>query len=235
MPKTVDVIVKFAGTLNPVVRPFLPNEVFPDSMLDIYNTKTNRELVRIGQTTNTIRFASTNLIAITLRHIKGSFKDSVIGKVFIYGSSSGGRNAIDLAVNLTNENLPIEYVGILDAAFFPNESLNFPDNFFGEPTVIPHFAALNIVASRRDNFFQTLGNHSEVSAFHGRLFTSSMGGKEIHGQINNFSIDNFTTQVRATGPAASPPMSFDDVCHINLTKVATPEVHKRIKDILDSL
>lgn len=250
--KTIDIIVKFQGTLG-AETPLLPSQVFPldssrfenpDNPISTYKTKPNREIFRIGQRTIKIRSAAAGIIAIHVRQIKDTFKDKILGKIFIYGSSSGGRNALDLASALTSQGIPIEYVGILDAAFFPNECLNSPEpftrdpkSFITDPVTIPRFTVPVITAAKKQNFFQKLGNHREFSQLQGRmLFTSSMGGKEVHGQIITFTEnEDFTQQVKASFPAASGKFTFDDVCHINLTNVAQPVLQRRINAILDSL
>ncbi len=234
----VDLIVKFAGTLG-AVRPLLDSEVFPEGMLDRYRSKPRRSLVRLGQTTTTIRFASINLIAQHVRLIKAALDGKILGSVFIYGSSSGGRNALDLATALTNEGIKIDYVGILDAAFFPNETRDSPKkgSFSDDPINIPTFNVPAINARVKENFFQTLGNHfgENRARLPDGLFGSSMGGKEIHGEIVGFTQKNLTENVKRTFPAASGNFTFDDVCHINLTKIGQPMLQDNIKLILENL
>jgi len=244
--ETVDIIVRFIGA-SKFVTPLSPNQVFPDASLDKYNQKLNRKLIRMGQTTITIREESASLIEIKFTQIKDFLKGNTVGKIFIYGSSSGGRNALDLAIRLTQDSIPIEYVGILDAAFFPNEKTllkNSPESdfFAKEPKTIPLFVLPNtITANHKENFFQTLGNHFDTNraGFRNKEFGSEMGGKEIHGIIDTFNIRNFTDQVKATKPKRvpnpEPGDTFDDNCHKNLTTSAEPTLKKEIKDILDSL
>ncbi len=226
----VDIIVKFQGTLR-APEPILPNNVFPDVLLTKYKEKKDRSLVRIGQTTITIKLDSEALIAAHVAKIKAALKDNDPGKVFIYGSSSGGRNAIDLAVSLTKENIPIAFLATLDAAWFPVEAINSPDNAIGDPTVTPRFNPPGLVsAEKKMDFFQKLGNHSEISISQRKtLFASKMAGKEIHGNVFSFSPKDFTNQVKAKNPTS------DDDAHVKLTQVATPIVHREIQLILDGL
>jgi len=229
----VDVIVKFQGTLG-VARRLLPDEIYPNILLTKYSEKKDRTLVRIGQNTNTIKADSAALIANHVAQIlslKEGFKDNGEGKVFIYGSSSGGRNAIDLAAALTKANILITFLATLDAAWFPEDAINSPDNVIGEPTVTPRFNPPGLIlADQKKDFFQKFGNHTEIAFRQGKtLFTSKMDGKEIHGNVVFFSPQDFTSQVKAANPIS------DNDAHIKLTRVATPFVHRQIQLILDSL
>lgn len=229
----VDIIVKFQGAFQGG-RILLLTDVFPDARLAAYNKKPNRSLVRMGETTTTIRAASATLLGGFVDRIEaaiafGKENGRELGKVFVWGTSSGGRNAIDLAARLTGKAIPVEYVAALDAAFFPNESLNRPTNRFGEPSEIPRFNVELVTAATRKNFFQTVGNHSESTARHGILFTSTMAGKEVHGSVTGFLDRDLTAQVRAKTP------SSDDDAHIALSKVAREEVVNDIAGVLDGL
>jgi hypothetical protein len=220
----VDVIVKFQGAFT--AREMNASDVFPDPMLIPFGARQDRALVRIGMWTTTIRQQSAGMVADFVQRVKAAPAGDERGRVLLYGSSSGGRNVIDLAIALTREQVPLAYVGVCDAAWFPDETLNRPDNFFGEPTVIPQFAAGPVAAAEKVNFFQTLGNHSEVTLFHGLMFTSGMGGKEVHGNVVDFTGQDLTAAVRAFNPAS------DDDAHVHLTRVATPLVHSRMLQIL---
>jgi hypothetical protein len=225
--QAVDAIVKFQGTLG-VPADLTPAAVFPDALLAFYLTKPNRTLARIGQTTVTIRDESAQLIADYVARIKQLTAEGR-GEVFIYGSSSGGRNAVDLAVGLTREGIRVRYVAALDAAWFPDESLTQPDNFVGEPTVLPLFRVSEpVTATVAESYFQIVGNHSELT-FHGLAFTSQMAGKEVHGAIEGFTSQDLTGAVRDRHPAG------DDDAHIKLTQVATPLVQAGIATVLNSL
>ena len=136
----VDVIVRFVGTLQ-VPRPLMPDEVFPERLLTKHRQKPGRGVMQISRTTVTIREDSVSLISAHLKTIKEALKDHGVGKVCVYGSSSGGRNALAMAATLTDQQIPVAYVAAIDAAFFPNEAINNPDNFTDEPTVIPRFNA----------------------------------------------------------------------------------------------
>lgn len=226
-PTTVDVIVKFQGTLT-AAEALPPTAVFPDALLTEYTSKPHRRLERIGQRTVTIRDESAQLIADHVSMIK-SLASNSLGEIFIYGSSSGGRNAVDLAAAFTREAIRVRYVAALDAAFFPDESLTKPDNFVGEPSVLPLFKPPGIIrAAEAESWFQRLGNHSEWT-FHGLMFTSKMSGKEVHGAIEGFSSQDLTDGVKLLAPAG------DDDAHIKLTQAATPLVQAKIATVLNSL
>lgn len=223
----VDVVVKFQGSLH-VATPLTPNEVFPDALLGFYQTKTGRRLERIGQRTVTIRDASAQLIANYVATIKG-LDSQGRGEVLIYGSSSGGRNAVDLAAALRAERIPVRWVAALDAAYFPDESVTAPDNLFGEPTVVPRFRpALPVTATTAESYFQRVGNHSTMT-LHGLMFTSGMGGKEVHGSLEGFTDRDLTDVVRALLPTG------DDDAHIRLTQAATPLLQAAFAAVLNAL
>src|SRR5690242_18264987 len=123
----LDIIVKFEGTVS-TTRALDLNDIFPETKLVAYRKKLGRSLLLMGQSTRTIREASAGLIADYLAGIKNAVRELEPGRIFIYGSSSGGRNALDLAVAVTKANIPITLVAALDAAFFPNEAVNRPDS-----------------------------------------------------------------------------------------------------------
>jgi len=148
------------------------------------------------------------------------------GKIFIYGTSSGGRNAVDLAVTLSNRGIPLTKVAALDAAFFPDESKVQPENPIGEPTVIPQFDPPgSVAADRKQSFFQTKGNHSTLTR-RGVRFTSSMSFGEIHGQISGFTSEDLTNKINK---------DTDPNMHVALSQAATGVVHQEIQAVLDSL
>ena len=107
------------------------------------------------------------------------------GLIFIYGSSLGGRQSIELARLLLARNIPVRYVGLSDAAFFGHEAINTPDAdlLSGEPTNYPEFLFGNDLPSSviRQSYFQKWGNHvSRINRTGRWLWTSDMQG-EVHG------------------------------------------------------
>jgi Putative peptidoglycan binding domain len=222
----VDVIVKFQGALGSD-KALAPSAIFPDRLLTTYSAKPGRRLVRLGQTTTTIRDQSDALLKDHVAKIKAAFVGNDQGKVFIYGSSSGGRNALDLAIRLTNQSIPIAIVAALDAAWFPDEATNSPTNLVGAPNVIPQFDASGAVsADQKESFFQTKGNHVAFTR-RGKTFSSNMAFGEIHGNISTFGSKDLSAKV-------TDPVSDDDA-HIKLIIAATPVVQAEIRTILDSL
>lgn len=232
----VDIVVRYKGAAVPGT--LSDTDILPATLMLRYNEESaaavGRRLERVGERTNTIRNAS--LIENTMNEMRRKIKSDTLGQVFIYGSSSGGRNAIDLAVRLSQNNIfSIGYVGIIDAAFFPNETLTTPNNITGKPTNIPMFNTQGlIVAFKRENFFQTAGNQSELTS-HGRQFTSDMASKEIHGNVPFFDTKNMTNKVISPPPVPRFGHSPDDEFHGRLIVVATPIVQNTIADLLDKL
>jgi hypothetical protein len=107
------------------------------------------------------------------------------GLIFIYGSSLGGRQAIELAKRLLARNIPVTYVGLSDAAFFGHEAINIPDAdpLMGEPSNYPEFLIGNDLPGGiiRESYYQTWGNHvSRINRTGRWLWTSDLQG-EVHG------------------------------------------------------
>lgn len=222
----VDVIVRFQGArISGLLQ---EQDVFPDALLTVYNAKKNRSIKRVGRLTNSITADFESTIIKYVEEIESLPADHR-GSIIIYGSSSGGRNAVNLAAALTAKHIPIHYVAALDAAYFPQDSLTGPENY-PEPTKIPRFSASGTVVSAiAESWFQRVGNHSEKTFFHGLMFTSSMHGKEVHGEIEGFTSRDLTDTVRSMHPWN------DDEAHTCLIRVATPLVQTQITAILNSL
>ena len=157
--------------------------------------KKERSLRRFGSLTVTIGAQSKAMLDGFVRKVEESVSgDRVFGKVCIWGSSSGGRNALDFAHRLSNRGIPLEYVGILDAAFFPNETGDRPAGL-SDPAAQkpPMFRQFHGVRGRiLRNHFQTEGNavkivkHDLLSGALTLQWTSSMPGEEIHGEAVGF-------------------------------------------------
>jgi hypothetical protein len=233
MADIIDLIVAFRG--GEVNRPLPEIEVFPEDRLASYNSmalQAQRRAVRIGFITATIRDQSAGLLDDTMRKMREALKDQVLGRIFIFGTSSGGRNAIDLALRLSNNNRLITYLGVLDAAFFPNETSTTPGDPLKEP---PEFNVGFLLVAKKQNFFQLCGNGKELT-FHGRMFTSDMRGKEIHGKISGFD-DNINltdeTNLRAPrDPSSKEKQAFN--YHKACVDLALPRVFTRISQELTS-
>jgi hypothetical protein len=193
----VDLIVHFRGAAS--TGPLSENEVFPDAKLAAYKAKAaqaNRQVARLGSTTNTIREASAGLLDRTMDAMREKLRDQIRGRIFIYGSSSGGRNALDLAARLSANNVLTTYLGMLDAAFFPNETSTPPGDALKDA---PVFNAPFLLVFKKENYYQLAGNDSKMS-FHGMIFTSEMEHNEIHGKVAGFDDRDLTDPtVKAAG------------------------------------
>ena len=223
--QSVDIVVRYKGAGNAV--PLLPDQVLPETLLILYMRKhlvsSDRVLHRFGQNTNTIREESTAMIAGHLQRIVEFVKDNP-GKICIWGSSSGGRNALDLALAVTRRGLPLAYVSILDAAFFPNETRDVPTI---TTMPIPQFRMYaSIRTDRHDNFFQTVGNHRKIiRQGAGLMFTSTMDHEEIHGSVPPLRDRNFSRQISAFASA--------DEAHGQVILGNNDEVRRTIATILN--
>ena len=225
----VDVIVRYQGVGRGREGAMeFPGDVFPDKLLETYRKKTGRQLFRIGHRTTTIRAESRALILGHAATIKAMFadKDKEPGKVFVYGSSSGGRNAIDLGVTLSVQGIPLAMVADMDAAWFADEAVNRPDRLTDPVTPVPLFQAeAPVRADEKRSYFQTLGNHAQPGS-RGLEWKSAMDD-EIHGREITFEAADRSRKVSA---------SADDFAkHSQLIGTAMPEVRERIKAVLDSL
>jgi len=236
-----DIVVKFQGafsegTLSPnsVLSKFrifiyqpMPNQAFGDKVL--LHPFNGRALFRVGRLTNTIGTASLGVFAsvtVELATLLGSLNMSP-GKVFIHGSSSGGRNAIDFAAQLSQRGFfKPHLVASVDAAFFQADTSSRPEAFLGEPKTIPAFSLSAGTTPNRHNFFQTVGNHSKLSVTQGVLFTSKMAGEEIHGTVGGFQNNDLTRF------QASPLTVSDDDAHVECSRRGTPEAERLIADEL---
>jgi hypothetical protein len=219
----VDIILKFAGALRADVTPLNVNDVLPSVRIKDYLARTDRVLVRLGQATNTIRDEAEGTIERFAQLIDTTLKEAdakgfARGKICLWGTSSGGRNVIALANKLGARGIRTDYLASLDAAFFPDESSIQPTNRFGEPDEVPSFSPPNPGARVQKSFFQRVGNHSKSTLRRGILFTSSMGGQEVHGNIVGFAPRDLTKDVQGKTPAS------DDDAHIFLSQLAKDEV-----------
>jgi hypothetical protein len=233
--KTIDFVVRYKGVGKGHSGVMATDEVLSTNQLNIYvpanAAKTNRELVRIGLRTDDV---NPGIVDNTMNEMRSNLQGKTLGGIYIYGSSSGGRNAFELARRLTVNNiLKIEYVALLDAAFFPNESLFGADGMLGEPTIVPIFDMPMVVAFRMENYFQTAGNHAEFTTS-GRAFCSKMAFKEVHGNVPFFEARDLTAGLLKPPPVATGTQTEDDIFHGRLILKATPIVQGIIADILDA-
>ncbi len=231
----LDIIVHFRGAANDSSS-LTDDETFPDKLLTTYSKKADRKLMRFGQRTTHIWSSGSGVVAEHAAKIKTAIVQAAlsgfeIGKVFIYGSSSGGRNAINLGITLNDDiaAVPIEFLAAIDAAWFPNETRTIPNMiFFGEPTNTPMFTARAPIAAQTFDVFQRVGNHSKQTSFHGLMFTSDMPKNEIHGNLAGLLPVDVTTQVRGT-------VRTDDDAHVKACQLGRTFVQDKIRQILDAL
>ncbi|BDC48590.1 hypothetical protein F183_A09060 [Bryobacterales bacterium F-183] len=195
-----DLVVRFRGAAT--AGNLTPDGVLPRSLIAIFNEMPNhtfgprvlmhphksRAVVRVGRQTNTIGLASAGVFASVLAELRLIHERlrADPGRIFIHGSSSGGRNAIDFANHLSTLGLKPHFVAAVDAAFFQADTASRPEANVDQPTTVPLFTPSAGATVNRHNFFQTRGNHAKRSARRGLLFTSSMAGEEIHGTLSGF-------------------------------------------------
>jgi hypothetical protein len=228
-----DIIVRYIGTRPEVgnVRINQPQDILPDELIEAYlkNHRTDRTLFRIGFKTVSIEADAAFIIREHVARIRELSQDFDIGKIFIFGSSSGGRNALSLAARL-NEKLAqfsITYIGVADPAFFPRDTSDKPSKNEDPPNVVPTFRAFSgITAGTKENFFQTNGNHTrrENRPPFAIVFTSDLKD-EIHGFLAGFE-----------------PKKFDNIFgkddgdrHGRLIGIANLQIKKTISDILNGI
>lgn len=210
--------IKFVGKYPPA----LAKEIMVDQ-------NTNRHLIRLARSTNTISSASEDLfsrlshymlVQMGLLHLK-------LGRIFIHGSSSGGRNAIDFAAHLSRLGLVPHFVGVVDGAFFQDDTQSRPEDIgpHERTSTIPVFN-VNVGAApkaRCHNWFQTLGNHvGTIFALDQKIFTSAMNG-EIHGKMLGFA-----TNRNVDADVPHPNTISDSDAHSECCRIGNDEVHSLI-------
>jgi LysM repeat protein len=235
MAQIVDLVVSYRGAAfaQKIVD---EDTILPRALLNRYTAQNaasaGRELVRIGEFTDSI--GNSALIEGTLNEMRFHLRNKTLGTICIYGSSSGGRNALDLAVRLSQNNIftSMQYVGLLDAAFSPADTLDIPN---ADATNVPMMnkEVKVVFAFKRENFFQIAGNHRESRFPRPGLFQSEMGGKEIHGDVPFFNRRNLTDQIKSLPNTTKK--SKDDGHHGNLIVKAFPIAQVEIAGILDDL
>jgi hypothetical protein len=94
-----------------------------------------------------------------------------LGRIVIAGGSAGGKNALEVAGDLTNKKIPIAFVGVADGAFQEVDKMNpAADNIKDIPLL---FKSPNILATTKQNVFQSWGHTLDP-------------GQELHGKIFGF-------------------------------------------------
>jgi hypothetical protein len=236
--KVADIAIRFqgassTGTLTPnnvvnnrriVIYKAMPGQPFGDKVtLHPFN---GRALIRVGRQTNTIGEASAGVFSSVLSELISTLVVIGMGpgKVFIHGSSSGGRNAIDFSAQLTRLGFNTHFVAAVDAATFQGDTQSRPEENIDRPRTIPDFNLDPGAVRNRHNFFQTTGNHAKRSLLNGVLFTSAMGGEEIHGTMAGFQNTDLTRFI--------PLNVTDDQAHSLCISRGAPEAERLIADDL---
>ncbi len=224
-----DIIVRYIGTRPEVgnVRINQPQDILPDLLIERYlrNHRTDRTLFRMGFRTVSIGPDAAGIISEHVRRTQEIAVDMEIGKIFIFGSSSGGRNALDLAARLQTK-FPLAYVGVADPAFFPADTTDRPTRNDDPPDVVPTFRMFaGIRAGKKENFFQTNGNHTrrENRPPFNIVFTSSLKD-EIHGRLTGFDDKTFNIFGKDDGDR-----------HGRLIGIANGSMLKTISDTLNEI
>jgi len=235
-----DIVIKFRGADNE--DPLTPEDVLPRSKILAYQPMDGvgedirqhpfdgRALIRVGRQTKTIgdeSFGVFTSVTADLLKLLGSIK-ALPGKIYIYGSSSGARNAIDFSQRLraAGPRFRAHFVAALDAPFFDPDTEVKPTKEGRDPGALPVFKIPTGPALIKHNFFQTRGNHAKATRLGlGRLaFTSNMFNEEIHGEIPGFTNHNVDDQMTQGGG--------DDGFHGQCITQAEPVVHGQIADDL---
>jgi hypothetical protein len=236
-----DIVVHFRGSSS--VRPLEPHEVLPiDELASLYKRMpdhpfgnrirlhqyTGRALLRVGRTTCTIGAASTSVFHDVTRELLNFLVSMNMepSRIYIYGSSSGGRNAIDFSARLASFGFAPHFLAPVDAAFFQTETSSRPNAVADQPETIPKFAVIDGAPRFRHNFFQSLGNHATRTLRHGIQYSSSMQNEEIHGEIigyQNWDLKRFLNK----------PMTLsDDDAHGMSIGIGVKRVQRLIADDL---
>ena len=238
-----DIIIRFQGADNE--DPLSPEDVLPRARIVSYQSMDNpfgdailkhpldgRALIRVGRRTKTIGSQSAGVFGSVRTDLDGMLESEKIkatpGKVYVYGSSSGGRNAIDFAQQLTasGSRFRIHFVASIDAPFFDPDTEVKPKTEGRDPGAVPLFKVKSPTAALKHNYFQTLGNHAKKTelGFGTLLFTSTMWNEEIHGEIDGFTPHNLDDQM--------PSGRTDDSLHGECITKADPVVQGQISDDL---
>ncbi|TDM82341.1 hypothetical protein, partial [Lactobacillus crispatus] len=182
-----------------------------------------RKLVRVGHQTTGFGATTAAIRQGLMDKILAEMGDGfAFGNVFIYGSSSGGRNAIEFSNEIAAKGASPLYLAVADPAFFPQETPTVPDRI-PIPTNTPVFTVTATAKTKR-NFFQTAGNESKERLLSSqKIFVSEMDNKEIHGEITGFAPVDQTKDVTANITGGSGKERADKL-HIECNRLATPRI-----------
>jgi hypothetical protein len=238
---SVDIVVNFIGAAGAGSRD--PEEAIPASFLiashepvqdpssrKLLRRKTHTDLLlRIAQGTTEFGLGGAPVLASVLSSIgtmlqgRDPANDNPLqpGKIFILGTSSGGRNAINFAGLLVQSSFSPHFVASIDASFSQSETDTRPSDNPQRVLPTPHFMLSRIAGPvaasipqvpNRHNLFQTRGNHrgDSLNPFAEPFFTSDMAGGlgEIHGSVEGFN----NREVAVTGLFGVTDDAFHEEC-----------------------
>ncbi len=234
----VDIVVRIVGGNDGEAEDWVSRGL----NFDRYYSKSNRRLwlLGIGKNGWSTRADCADLANKTVNRIKEQVKPGEDrGILCLHGNSAGGRAALEVAVKLTAAGIPITFLGIEDAAFFPYETDSRP-NFTpkgipasGIPYNTPEFDVKTISADKKVNYYQTGGNWMELTSNKRDAFEwwcSSMLGKEIHGKISGWS-----DQENIDLKSEIATLMTDREKHDKADEIALSRNRAAINSILDNL
>jgi len=257
----VDIVVNFIGAAG--ASPRDAEEALPSLLLlnsydpvqDSFNRKllrhkvNNNLLLRLAHSTTEIGLGSVAVLGRVLFSIRTMLlgtdpsNDNALrpDKIFILGTSSGGRNAIDFVRFLVQSGFRPHFVASIDASFFQEDTLDRPRSTAEPVEPIPTFtlkapvSGLIPLVPKRHNFFQRRGNHAKrvlnpLSNDRFKLFfTSKMGGglEEIHGKVQGF--DNH--EIVATGAFGVTDENFHEFCDSEGRRQAQDMIAKELRGV----
>lgn len=222
----MDVVINFEGAPSSRLRD--PDDTLPKTRLKKYAAVTGEDpsnakllrhkdsgnlLLRIKHDTAGFGLEGVNILGVVLNRMNDALKrgdpenkDStlVLGKVYVFGTSSGARNALDFVkLFVPFFGARLHFVSAIDAPFFQADTTDRPVANKEPAEPIPTFRidplAIGLLTrtvdfERRLNFFQRQGNHTKRAIrplfFETEvLYTSKMGGglEEIHGKVEGMN------------------------------------------------
>lgn len=170
-----------------------------------------RSLKRFGTRTVAIDSQSARLLEGFVKRVEEAASgNKVFGEICIWGSNSGGRDALDFAHKLSRRGIPISFVGILDAAFFPSETGDRPTSLNDPASQKPPLFRLfhGVQARIRRNHFQTIGNSVKLvkrDLFSGKLTLQWTSGSRGRRSTVTSSVSSLASSARASIAATRTP------------------------------
>ena len=224
-----DFVIFFEGNEPSVV--MRPDEVLLLSGLTAdFNQK--RRLTRLGFRTTQLDslFVTTSFIAAE-QALKVAQAAGLLGRIYIFGASAGGRLAISFAEKLTLAGLPLRFVAITDAALFQDGTITDPKSL---SDTLPTFKRAVITADTKLNYFHRLGNKATTRVLGGLplLWKSSMPFNEVHGEVVGFG--NLDRDLSADVKAKSNVFSSDLDQHIQCNRIALAKIRTQLFADLNS-